>query len=185
MEKWKDILGYEGLYQASNYGRIKSLERFVESVSHGKPCMRHIRECIIQLQSHPTDYLQVNLHIDGKQKTYKVHRLVWEAFNGEIPEGVEIDHINTVRTDNRLENLRIVTHKENLNNPLSSTNRSKARKGMFKGELNPMYGRHHSEDAKKKMSLAKQNMSDETRRRYSEAAKERERKKREFLDSLS
>ena len=185
MEEWKDILGYEGLYQASNYGRIKSLERFVESVSHGKPCMRHIRECILQLQSHPNDYLQVNLNVDGKSKTFRVHTLIWEAFNGEIPEGMEIDHINAVRTDNRLENLRIMTHQENLNNPLTVIKRSNARKGMFKGELNPMYGRHHSEDTKKKMNLAKQNMSDETRRRYSEAAKERWRKKREFLDSLS
>lgn len=141
MEKWKDILGYEGLYQASNYGRIKSLEKFVESVSHGKPCMRHIRECILQLQSHPNDYLQVNLNVDGKSKTFRVHTLIWEAFNGEIPEGMEIDHINAVRSDNRLENLRIMTHQENLNNPLTVIKRSNARKGMFKGEKNPMYGR--------------------------------------------
>ena len=48
-----------------------------------------------------------------------VHRLIWETFNGEIPEGYEIDHINTIRNDNRLENLRLVTHKENSNNPLT------------------------------------------------------------------
>lgn len=48
-----------------------------------------------------------------------VHRLIWEAFKGEIPEGYEIDHINTIRNDNRLENLRLLTHKENCNNPLS------------------------------------------------------------------
>lgn len=48
-----------------------------------------------------------------------IHRLIWEAFNGEIPEGYEIDHINTIRNDNRLENLRLVTPKENRNNPLT------------------------------------------------------------------
>ena len=48
-----------------------------------------------------------------------VHRIIWEAFNGKIPEGYEIDHINTVRNDNRLDNLRLATHKENCNNPLS------------------------------------------------------------------
>ena len=48
-----------------------------------------------------------------------VHRLVWEAFNGAIPHGLEIDHINTNRDDNRLENLRVVTSKENKNNPLT------------------------------------------------------------------
>lgn len=53
--------------------------------------------------------------IDGKSKL--LHRLMWETFNGEIPEGYEIDHLNTVRTDNRLENLRLTTPKENRNNP--------------------------------------------------------------------
>lgn len=48
-----------------------------------------------------------------------VHRIIWETFNGEIPEGYEIDHINTVRNDNRIENLRLATHKENSNNPLT------------------------------------------------------------------
>lgn len=45
--------------------------------------------------------------------TYFVHRLIWEAFNGEIPEGMQIDHINNDRTDNRLENLQLVTCSEN------------------------------------------------------------------------
>lgn len=63
-------------------------------------------------------------------KTFYVHRLVWEAFNGEIPDGYEIDHKNTVRTDNRLENLRLTTPKENRNNPhtiekYKMTNRNK------------------------------------------------------------
>ena len=48
-----------------------------------------------------------------------VHRIIWETFKGEIPEGMQIDHINTIRTDNRLENLRLVTHKANMNNPLT------------------------------------------------------------------
>lgn len=48
-----------------------------------------------------------------------VHRIIYETFKGEIPDGMEIDHINTIKTDNRLENLRLVTHKENCNNPLT------------------------------------------------------------------
>lgn len=48
-----------------------------------------------------------------------IHRIIWEAFKGKIPEGYEIDHINTIRNDNRLSNLRLVTHKENCNNPLT------------------------------------------------------------------
>ena len=59
----------------------------------------------------------------------KLHRLIWETFVGEIPEGYEIDHINTIRNDNRLENLRCVTHKENVNNTLSKLHYSESRKG--------------------------------------------------------
>ena len=47
------------------------------------------------------------------------HRLIWETFNYEIPEGYEIDHINTIRDDNRVENLRCISHVENMHNPLT------------------------------------------------------------------
>lgn len=57
------------------------------------------------------------------------HRIVWETFKGDIPVGYEIDHINTIRDDNRLANLRLVTHKENLLNPLTRKNKSIAQKG--------------------------------------------------------
>lgn len=53
-------------------------------------------------------------------------RVVWEVFRGEIPDDKEIDHINTVPSDNRLENLRVVTHRENLLNPLTRPRRRKA-----------------------------------------------------------
>lgn len=59
-------------------------------------------------------------------KNIRVHNLVWEAFNGGVPEGFEVDHINTIRDDNRLENLRLVTKKENNNNPISIENRRRS-----------------------------------------------------------
>ena len=55
-----------------------------------------------------------------------VHRIVYETFVGEISQGYELDHINTIRDDNRLENLRIVTHKENINNKLTLINKHTA-----------------------------------------------------------
>lgn len=69
----------------------------------------------------------------GKRKL--AHRVVWEAFNGEIPEGMEIDHINTNRGDNRLENLRLVTHKENCNNPLTIGAYKESNKGKITEKL--------------------------------------------------
>lgn len=73
-------------------------------------------------------YLMVNVTKPKKRPLF-VHRLVFETFVDEIPQCYEIDHINTVRDDNRLENLRLVTHKENSNNPLTRKHRSEALKG--------------------------------------------------------
>lgn len=64
-----------------------------------------------------------------------LHRVVWEAFNGEIPEGMEIDHVNAIRDDNRLENLRLVTHKENCNNLISVENYRKHNKKVDRSYL--------------------------------------------------
>lgn len=62
-------------------------------------------------------------------KTIKVHRLVYETFVCKIPDGMQIDHINTIKDDNRLENLRIVTPKENMANPLTKKHICEAQKG--------------------------------------------------------
>ena len=76
-----------------------------------------------------------------------VHRLVYETFVGEIPNGYEIDHINTIRDDNRLENLRCVTRFENNNNPLTRKHRSESQKGKqySKGIIRSDFGRKFKE----------------------------------------
>ena len=78
-----------------------------------------------------------------------VHRIVYEAFIGQIPKGMEVEHINTIRNDNRLENLRLCTHKENMNNPITK----KKIKESVSGENHPMYGKSQSEASKKRNSL--------------------------------
>lgn len=65
----------------------------------------------LKLYKAPNGYMQVRLG----QKTYLAHRIVWEAFNGPIPEGMQINHINEKKDDNRLENLNLMTPKENCN----------------------------------------------------------------------
>lgn len=104
-EVWNPVRGYFGLYEASNYGRVRSL-------GNGKT---HKTERILCPGKKKNGYLQVCLYKDGKRKYLKVHRLVWEAFNGPIPNGMQINHINEDKTDNRLENLNLMTCKENLN----------------------------------------------------------------------
>ena len=106
-EEWKDILGYEGLYRASNLGRIKSLER-INARGH------RLKEKILKPRL-VSGYYMIGLRKQSIQKKYLVHRLVWEAFNGTIPEGYEINHLDERTINNELSNLNLVTHRENCN----------------------------------------------------------------------
>ena len=100
-EEWKDIPNYEGLYQASNLGRIKSF--------YG------LKEKILKPRLNNKGYYEIGLRKQSIRKFYCVHRLVWIAFNGQIPEGYEINHLDERPVNNALSNLSLVTHKENIN----------------------------------------------------------------------
>ena len=106
-EIWKDISNYEG-YQVSNLGRVKSLER-IDALG------RRVKEKFLKPLITRNGYYLIGLYKNSIQKFYYVHRFVWEAFNGQIPEGYEVNHINEIKTDNRLSNLNLMTHKENMN----------------------------------------------------------------------
>lgn len=117
MEKeiWKPIKGYEGYYEISNCGRVKSLERYVKHGSH----IRFVKESIKKIHKGAYGYPSVTLCKECKSRAIPIHRLLARAFIPN-PEGKPfIDHINTDITDYRLENLRWVTPKENANNPLT------------------------------------------------------------------
>lgn len=114
-EIWKPVVGYEGLYEVSNFGRIKAPLKIVRS---GR-MMRKYQERIITPQHNKLGYLCVVLYKDGKGKRYLVHRLVMLAFVPNPENKPHIDHINTIKDDNRLENLRWATAKENANNILT------------------------------------------------------------------
>lgn len=110
-EIWKDIPGYIGLYQASTFGRIRSLNYKRTKHTH-----------ILKQTKHKNGYYAVGLFKNNTHKTYKVHRLVWETFKGKIPIGYEINHIDENKENNRLENLNLMTHSENINYGNRNTN---------------------------------------------------------------
>ena len=129
-ELWKSIKGYEGLYEVSTLGRVRSIERMV--VNRRNREMK-IKETILKPENVYNGYERVFLCKNGKGVHKRVATLVYESFIGAIPEGLEIDHANGVRTDNRLENLRAVSHLENCRNPISrakhlAANESRSRK---------------------------------------------------------
>lgn len=100
-EIWRDIKGYEGLYQVSNYGRVKSLDHYIKS----KGGKRLVKGKILKPDL-DKGYLRVTLSKDGVIKHIMVHRLVAEAFIPNPHNYPTVDHINRIKTDNRKENLR-------------------------------------------------------------------------------
>ena len=113
-EIWKDIPGYEGKYQASNMGRIKSLARIVTSKNQYGDFEWRTKETILSPGKRDSyGHLSVALH-DHHRKSYGIHQLVMLAFCGEPPMGMEVCHNNCNGSDNHLENLRYDTRTENM-----------------------------------------------------------------------
>jgi len=107
-EIWKDIEGYEGYYQVSNLGEIKSLERVT---IQGKL----LKEKLIKSSDNHNKYLYVSLFKDGNRKAVGVHRLVAQAFIPNPENKPQVNHIDENTMNNNSENLEWVTGKENSN----------------------------------------------------------------------
>ena len=110
-EIWKDIAGYEGLYQVSNLGRVKSLPR--ERKTYGKRTYK-TKEKLMNFPLSEAGYQRVTLSKNGKQRGYFVHRLVAIAFLENENCYPVVNHINGNKLDNRTENLEFCTQSHNV-----------------------------------------------------------------------
>jgi len=130
-EEWRNIEGYEGYYQVSNEGRVKSLERFIDTTANGTPCLYTVREKILKFGRYAKNgYLNVHLSKYGKSEVISVHRLVARAFLGERQKGLDICHCDGNPKNNNIENLRYDSHKNNSAD-------MKIHGTLMKGEKNP------------------------------------------------
>lgn len=110
---WADVPGYEGLYQASTMGRVRSLDRYVPTGRYRKPTLR--KGMILNPKYSWYGYAIVWLCKNGKTKEVPVHRVVLETFVGPCPPGQQCRHLDTNAKNNRLKNLCWGTQQEDWN----------------------------------------------------------------------
>lgn len=101
-EIWKDIPGYEGVYQASNSGYVKRVKSAKYKTGH-----------VLSPAKNKSGYCTVSLYRDKEKRSRLVHSLVMAAFCGVPASSMEVNHKNGIKTDNRLSNLEYVTRSEN------------------------------------------------------------------------
>lgn len=123
-EEWKDIAGYEGLYQVSNFGNVRSLDRIVHPVN--KYMVRGKNLTIVSNKR----YCFTKLYRNGKGQIKYIHRLVAEHFIPNPDGKPEVNHIDENKVNNRADNLEWCTHTENVNHGtrnqrISQTHRAK------------------------------------------------------------
>lgn len=103
-EQWRQVVGYEGYYEVSNWGRVRSVAR-----GQGRRTGR-----LLNAHKNHDGYLLVPLTKDRKRSDFGIHRLVLAAFGGRCPAGKEVDHIDGNRANNLVLNLRYVSRSQNL-----------------------------------------------------------------------
>ena len=124
-EEWRPVVGYEGTYEVSNQGRVRSVDRIVEFADGHS---RRYRGRVIKQSVNGGGYPVLGLWRGGRGEGARVHRLVLAAFVGPCPEGEEVRHRNRIKTDVRLANLEYGTRAENEVDKITHGTHQEARK---------------------------------------------------------
>ena len=119
---WKDIKDYEGLYQINELGEIKRLP-YIQSHPYRIGYNMNFKGGILKQSFDRDGYKLITIWKNNKSKTYRVHRLVTQAFIPNPNNKPEVNHINGIKDDNRVENLEWSTSKENINHSIQVLNK--------------------------------------------------------------
>lgn len=112
-EIWKDIAGYNGIYQVSNFGSVKALSKLVNAKNGST---RITPEVVMQHEINFNGYPTVKLVLDGKRMRHRIHLLVWDTFGNGMRDGkrVVVDHIDADKTNCHISNLQLLSGRENI-----------------------------------------------------------------------
>lgn len=124
-EIWKDVVGYEGLYEISSFGNIRSVERIIKD-SIGRN--RIFKSANLKVRKNKYGYMDILLLKDGKQTQFLIHRLVASVFIENKENKPQVNHIDCVKSNNKVDNLEWNTRKENIKHSFDN-NLQKINKG--------------------------------------------------------
>lgn len=110
-ERWLPVVGYEGFYEVSNLGRVRSVDR---QIRHRDGSLHMYPSRVLKPSVTTNGYAYISVSVNKAQRSVAVHRLVATAFLGPAPDGMEVCHRNGDELDNRSENLRYGTHGSNV-----------------------------------------------------------------------
>lgn len=133
-EEWKDIVGFEGIYQVSNFGEVKSLDRFVQ-VGKG---IRFRQGMVLKQKTTKGGYLCVHLRNQDKECHPTVHRLVAEHFIGNPDIKPTVNHIDGNKKNNKVQNLEWATSQEQIQHAIDS--------GLLRNVISPKYSKEFKKE---------------------------------------
>ena len=149
-EIWRPIEGYEGLYEVSSYGRVKSVDRYVKSKSNS---YRLIKGKVLSGSITKYGYVRCNIKVNGVLKGYFVHRLVAEAFIPNPDNLPQVNHKNEVKSDNCVDNLEWCDPKYNMNygSRQERYRNTMLERGHWSGLSEEQYMKKYKEENKERM----------------------------------
>lgn len=158
----EELIDYRGLYQVSNLGRLKSLDRYVRGFNHNKEHIKLIKGQILKCRPNRNGYILAHLAKEGKHRDYSLHRLVYFSFNPNADTTMEVNHLDENKNNSMLSNLVLVTPSENSRWGTRTQRIKNKLTGVKKGPMN--------EENKKKISeaLKKSDKAKEGRKKAAE-----------------